>query len=338
MLPKILIVAALVIGLFFLVGFFLRSNPIAPLKEGKITSSQPKRIYPEFIKCSWVPAPQVTEVAEKLDQLKELGFNTICIMPPLLAINPDKEVMQRFNSSLVTTLPKIKKGGFAIFIALDDTPEGLEAARKQRLTSEQLSTYFEKEALEWAIIAEQNQVEYFSPANELQSRLKILKTAYTSEAEAIQQAVDETNTWHQNMLPKLRKVFHGKLVAKFGDYTPGLKADGYDLFGYTIGYGYSSDLDTFRQKVKETYNSSINSSKQEGNNWLVSEVYLPHTPQSQKPPAIQDDYYKITIEEITVLSAEDRPKGFIATGYGPGGFTQLTDETIAVIKDFFLAN
>lgn len=338
MLPRVLIISLLIaLGVSSVWWFKDSLNTIIPKdKTGSVSSSFTLiRQYPNFVKCSWVPASKVPEVAEKLDTLKQLGFNTVCIMPPLLAVNPDKEPMQRFSKQVAVTLPKIKKGGFAIFIALDDTPEGLEAARKQKLTSEQFAAYFEKEALQWASIAEENQVEYFSPANELQSRLKILKTAYMSDKEAMRQSVEETNTWHRKMLPKLRKIFKGKLIAKFGEFTPGLNASGYDFFGYTIGFGYSTNFETFRQQVKDTYRNSINLAEKGGNRWLVAELYLPHIPQSNKPAEVQDDYHKITIEELIALPTEDQPKGFVATGYGPGGFTPMTDEATAVVKKFF---
>ena len=209
----------------------------------------------------------------------------------------------------------------------------------------------EEEALAWAKLAEEYQVEYFAPANELPSKLHNLLAEY-SESERQRKKIEKANEWHKYMLPKVREVFKGKVIAKLGDYSTGLDTQEYDVIAYTIGHDFILELEEFRRnKVQEVYKVSISQVAAENAEWCVGELYFayeeafnPNAPQeyttlSKQLRELQDDYHRIIIEEISALPPEKRPKGLVVGGYGPGStIPQLTDSSREIIQNFFLSS
>ncbi|MBI2143074.1 hypothetical protein HYU20_01905, partial [Candidatus Woesearchaeota archaeon] len=326
------------------------TNP-TPLAQEQVLLPDPAgllRQYPDFIKCSWVSPPGLPQVVENLNELKQLGLNSVCIMQGVRKFDLST-TDERWESMKLTTLSSIatlKRAGFAIVIFLD-AGGGPQAEKEYtKLTLQQFLDVVEEEALAWAKLAEEYQVEYFAPANELPSKLHNLLVGY-SESERQRKKIEKTNEWHEYMLPKVREVFNGKVIAKLGDYSAGLDPQGYDIVAYTIGHNFITNLEQFRQqKVKATYDVSVT---QAANiEWWVGELYfayeevgpdapLEYTTQSRQLRELQDDYHRIIIEEINALPPEKRPKGLVVGGYGPGSLhPALTEESKGVINNFFM--
>ncbi len=247
----------------------------------------------------------------------------------------------------LSSIATLKRSGFAIVFTLDagGGPQAEEGYTK--LTMQQFFDVVEEEAFAWAKLAEEYQVEYFAPANELPSKLHNLLAEY-SESERQRKKIEKTNEWHEYMLPKVREGFKGKVIAKLGDYSDGLDPQGYDVVAYTIGHNFFTDLEQFRQqKVKKTYDVSID---QATNSEWWGEIYFAYEDPFNNPNApqeyttlgkqlreLQDDYHRIIIEEINALPPEQQPKGLAVGGYAHGSlYPALTEESKGVINNFFM--
>jgi len=148
------------------------------------------------------------------------------------------------------------------------------------------------------------------------------------------------------MLEKLRRVYKGKLVAKWGYLVDGLSAEGYDLVGFTLGHDFITDLNKVRENMRQGYQWMIDAAEDTNEGWMVGEAFLPF----EEPWAgreikqmykgvnfkdLQDDYFRISFEEIERLPDEDKPRRYAATGYGPGTVMPVTAETQEVTRKFF---
>lgn len=323
--------------------------PSTPAQE----TPKPKQLnrnYPNFIKCSWVPGALLSQAADQLDQIKKLGINTVCIMVPLaqfddrLPIIGESRIIEETNSALA----KIKQANLAIFLVPDAPGSSGETWDKLgKTTPSEFLDLAEQEALKWAAVAEKNLVEYFAPQNELSSRLDGPPTWFGDTEVEKSRRVKMSNDWHAKILPKIRAVFGGKVVAKFGSPETGTSATGYDYTGLTVGHGLLTDVTQFRVKVKNDYQLTGEIAREANNDWLVTELYLPYEEQSGgdvsqeylKRKAIlkdlQDDYFRVTIEEFQSLPVNSRPRGYMPVGYGPGTFSTLDQAAFNVIQNFF---
>lgn len=349
MLPKILIVAALVAGISF--GWWLKTSPQATIlknKTGDLTSTASlTRHYPNFVKCAAISAPELRQLTNLIDELKSLGHNTICIgknvdrfIPALM----DKRTSDQIKSQTLSAISTFKKAGFAISLDIDT---GGPMAEKEytKLPLEQFVQIVEEDTLEWAALAEEYQVEYFTPAGEMKSKFHNLLAHYL-EPERKRRKIEKANEWYSQILPKVRQVFKGKVVARFGGYDTGYGVEGYDAVAYTSGHSFITDLDLFRQEIRKIYANSLKQAA--GKAWWVT-TYLAYGDAADNPndPSeyttkrtqlqdLQDDYYRIVIEEIDALPKEQRPQGFEG-GHIPFPIAiSHTDEAKEVVKQFFL--
>jgi len=336
-------VLALIFGL--LIGY------VSKTLQPKLIQDQAslKRAYPKFVKCSWVSSPELPQVADNLEALKQLGLNSVCIFQGVDRFNPRIDEGQSAQMKLTTlsSITTIKRAGFAIVFIIE--AGGPQAEREySKLTVQEFLDVVEEEALAWAKLAEQYQVEYFAPANELPSNLHNLLANY-SESERQRKKIEKTNEWHKYVLAKVREVFTGKVVAKLGGYSAGLDPKGYDVIAYTFGHSFITDLEQFRQQVKTAYDISV--AQATGAQWWVGELYFayeetfnPNAPQEyttlgKQFRELQDDYHRIIIEEINALALEKQPRGLIVGGYAPGSmYPQLTNESKEIIQNFFLTD
>lgn len=323
--------------------------PATPIPE----TSKPKQLtrnYPDFIKCSWVPGALLPQAANQLNQIKKLGLNTVCVMVPLAQFDDRLPIIgeQRLVDEANAALAKIKQADLAIFLVPDAPGSSSDTwDRLAKQTPTEFLDIAEQEALKWAAVAEKNLVEYFAPHNELSSRLDGPPAWFgDSEAEKARR-VKMANDWQAKVLPKIREVYGGKVVAKFGSPETGSSATGYDYTGLTVGHGLLTVVDQFRTKVKSDYQLTIDIAKAAQNSWLITELYLPYEEPSggiseeyEKRKAslkdLQDDYFKITIEESQALPANQQPKGYMPVGFGPGTFSTLDQAAFNVIQGFFL--
>lgn len=148
-----------------------------------------ERIYPSYLKGVWEPQPPVG-MAGDMKRIKEDNINLISLGPaihvPLLGA----------KTLYFEAIKTAKKEGLAVHIA----PQafGPNAPDPDAVDDETLEEYTAK-VLEWAELSEKYGIEYFSPLNEADITLH----------------TDRAIEWHNEVLPELRKVFSGKILAKW---------------------------------------------------------------------------------------------------------------------------
>lgn len=155
-------------------------------------------------------------------ELRELGANIICIWP-LYKINEDNTV-DIFPCEMPATLvqkyylsqiQEAHQAGFAVM--LEPNTELPQELLQPRNADEFMENFLEV-SLEWAEIAEAEQVELFSPLNEPNLVL----------------GDDKAKAWTELVLPKVRERYSGDIVAKFADLGPKGNFSGYDYVAFDV--------------------------------------------------------------------------------------------------------
>jgi len=151
-----------------------------------------ERNYVSYMKGVWEPALPYF-IAKDMKRIKEDNINIVSLGPIIHAPNL---VVKILRQPLIGVIKEAKKEGIAIHIAPQAFGPG--PPDPDNLDDETLEEYTSK-ILEWAEFSEKYGVEYFSPLNE--------PNIVMHSERAIE--------WQNNLLPKIRKVFSGKIIAKW---------------------------------------------------------------------------------------------------------------------------
>ncbi len=150
-----------------------------------------ERHYVSYIKGIWEPWPPI-ELAQDMERVKEDNINLVSFGP--LVIYP---AVQFFYEPLMFNLMKqAKKNGLAVHIAPQAFGPG--GAEPGNVDEKDIEKYTEK-VIGWAKISEKYGVEYFSPMTEADYVL----------------GPDRAVEWHKEVLPEIREVYSGKVIAKW---------------------------------------------------------------------------------------------------------------------------
>ncbi|MFH1832855.1 MAG: hypothetical protein ABH816_01625 [Candidatus Levyibacteriota bacterium] len=243
---KILIILIVLISLGA-GGFFVYKNMTGlKVEEGIVPAPATQvRVY----KGTWTPAllsKNSTKLASDMRKLKALGMNTVFFQgaPPqpehcLEGVPPDsklvkimKEIIPVEKELMISNIQIAHKNGLKVALTMSKC---MPASKKIALEA------WNARVIELAKLAEEHEVELFAPMNEPE-------VLFGPSASA---------TWGQEILPKIREVYHGKVIWK-GDAVggiqpapgqPGPNFSGYDYVGFTIGVGSGRTLETLPQRV-----------------------------------------------------------------------------------------
>ena len=147
----------------------------------------------------------------------------------------------------MNNLINAKKTGFAVLVTPDFVggwghdyaDEGVD------IDLERFLQHSEEIALKWAEIAEEYQVEFFAPQSEFNGPIE-------RNFGTIEEASIITTDWHAEMLPKIKEVFSGKIIAKIDQPREGIVVPGYDYVGITVGHDYQT-VQNVREGTARTY-------------------------------------------------------------------------------------
>ena len=181
----------------------------------------------------------------EISELKSLNVNGIRICPMYQTTGNGKAYLFGWKDYYIDLIRKAHQAGFAVFLE----PNAFTFGRLQQTDDPRYIDTFIDIALEWAKIAEEENVEFFSPLNEPNAFF------------ATQKLIDE---WIQSS-KELKDDFSGGLVLKFADIGPEKISDieGYDYLAFDIMWGdnrYNELRDRLRTAVakgnslKEKYN------------------------------------------------------------------------------------
>lgn len=297
-------------------------------------------------------------LTEELDNIRALGVNTLYVYVNYVYIDGkltfDKNVVgsrkeltdEEIINEYIKRIVNIKNKGFAVYL----TRTYHDFEYNAGISLEEFLIQAEKEDLRWAEIAENYQVEYFAPSSELEWR--IFDYYYKSQPErdaVFDDVVEIVNKFHEDILPKIREVFKGKVVMQSGQTSPNSGVKDYDLFGGGT-HTYGAELSTFREeRVRKGYKIAETNGKRQGSGWIVVEFWAPireevtpgqegkllYSPKGIAYIGVQHEFYRIAIEEYKNWSGDIKPVGFTFTSYLNPSSTIKGRPAEELVKDFF---
>jgi hypothetical protein len=227
----LIILAGLSIG-----GFFVYKN-ITSFKVEKEVVPAPStkvRVY----KGIWTPTlytKNTRKLTSDMKKLKDMGVNTVFFQgaPPQVEhcleglpsdselVKMMKEIIPIHKELMISNIQTAHKNGLKVGLTMS----------KCMPKSEKISLEaWNSKVIEYAKLAEEHEVEFFAPMNEPES-------LFGPSASA---------DWGQDILPKIREVYHGNIFWKGGSVNdiqpdPGqpnlTNFSGYDYLGFSLGVG-----------------------------------------------------------------------------------------------------
>jgi hypothetical protein len=328
-----------------------------PLSDQEIENRKwnMERIYPDTIKGNLDPASIYLSklVRESLPELKELGVNTIFVNPEY-SFNPDGtlNMLTSEDKQVISNIIRIKDAGFAVIISTisADPDKIIFEERGIPMTLEKYLQASEEFALKWAKISEDYAVEYFAPQNEFDIQLE--QFTLNDEGDPDEDEMSRiASEWHKQLAPKIRDVYSGKIIAKFGDTRETDDLTGYDYIGVTIDpvndEGVTMNLDNFREYMRYYYSTLAGVAERSNASWLISEAWMPYAAlfddtadivneDGESLDGLQDDYYRIAGEVyMEFMETDNPPSGFVFISWLIPGEEIRNRPAEKVIKDFF---
>jgi hypothetical protein len=210
------------------------------------------RKEPKIYLGVWLPAlshPGMHSLEDR-DDLKRIGANTVAFAVQIPYFKDGRLVEERVEVAKQDARRLIryyKEAGLAIFFSPDPVlaryhgePEPIPEEVKETFLRN-----YEPVIIELAKIAEEEQVEIFSPMNEPDYKL----------------GIERSSNWGQEILPKIKKVFSGKVLwngslARAFEYGKEIDFSGYDIVGFTVFpwrglSGYKQRIDFYLGKMKQ---------------------------------------------------------------------------------------
>ena len=295
------------------------------------------RNYPSIIKGNWVPSTsEMTQILNsEVEELKELGVNTVSIVLEYNLNQDGSYYLEAGDEVYISQLKKAKKVGFAVLVSPNFVgaaghnyaEEGIDIDLERHLKNS------EEVALKWAKIAEEYQAEFFAPQNEFNGPIR------GNFAETEEEEVRTTTEWHQEMLPKLKGIFTGKLMAKLDNPREGIDVSGYDYVGMTISHG-NGPMEGVRKWLADSFVILKKIGEKSNAKWLVSEAWFPYggpyypknvNEDGKSLDELQDDYYKMSLEEYQKAGGKD----YIFIAWLMPGMEIKDRPAEIVMKEFF---
>jgi hypothetical protein len=347
---------AVLLILFLGVNYFFRINTgmwfweraiYQPLSEEEIQERIPAltRSYPDVVKGNWEPNASFMHkmILKDADELKALGLNTVSAAVEY-EFNKDGTHFMRDGDEeeIRSNVVLAKEEGFAVWLAVSFVGGGDIKSYREKGIDITLEKYLEvsnEVALKWAKVAEEFNVEYFGPQNELDYMISINFEDDGAERSRI------FGGWYKQILPRVREVYSGKVIAKFAwveETIPETASDytGYDYVGMAISHG-SNNLEDYRLHVKEQYKRITSIALGSNSEWMVLEAWHPFgvalfetNVDGESLDELQDDYYKVSVEEYLQIK-EDKPAGYVFWSWIMPGANVKGRDAEDVLKEFF---
>lgn len=169
-------------------------------------------------------------------RIKKLGVNTIPVWVPFCVKGHSIEasaygpswLKDQQEKIIKERIQKIHQAGLAVFLELDTLDPRCETEIQNK---DNFIAQFAHFAEKWAKIAEENQVEFFSPLNEPNFVLR-----------------GRENEWITKILPYLKNNFKGNSVLKFADLGPKMvNCSGFDYVAFDI---YPNNIQNWPEQLQ----------------------------------------------------------------------------------------
>jgi hypothetical protein len=243
--------------------------------------------YPKFIKAlqTYGTEANIAEVLYFGDEIKDLGVNTHFIHFPyhmsggklkhffVKTSGPFPASMDEAKRITVDTILMAKSLGLSVIFFPDyhDLEDG--GMEKFNISADELEDMLEKVTLELAPLAEEYNVDYFVPVNQIEAILS--SNNYSKE-----KTVKRTNAFYARIIPKLKELYTGKIMYKMGGiggWSPyeDISLEGADLFGFTGCYNKNNhDLDFVTADIKEASGIAGKLSRKYNIPWINAEFVV----------------------------------------------------------------
>ena len=348
--------------LFLFISFALITcggdSQTSPDVPDTINSEEYPRSYPAVIRGLWEPGAWEQLAAfvgnqAGVDRLKSLGINTVSVLASFDVLeNGEYRFQPGRLESAKEEIVRYKRLGFAVLLSGQAYEVPNDADPQSRLDNYLSSC--RAAAIELAELAEQYQVEYFSPANEFEGSLADERfptflhsltppeTPFDPPDAGTDARVELASEWFREVLPDLRPLFSGRLIAKIGGAHSGYWVDGYDYLGFTIDHHYLDQAD-FRRLIRIQYEQIAEAASASNVPWMVGEAYFHHSDPSLDLDqetidflkGMQEHYFDISLDEYVNFSGSPSPCGYVFIGYFMDGIEVKDSASEAVIAGYF---
>jgi len=308
-----------------------------------------ERKYPDFIKAiqTYGTLPNLVEVLYFGDVLEDLGVNTQFVHANYwfkegdfelwyLDYNKPEDLSQdEAKRALVYNILLAKQQGLAVVLFPDYFQ--LEDGGMTNLNiSDDLEGRLETIALDIARIAEEYNVEYLVPSNQIEM---ILDT----NDYRVEESKRRTNAFYASIVPKIRQIYSGKIMYKmggFGDWSnyDGISLDGADIFGFTGCYNRNrDDVDFVASDIKMAAVQADKLSRKYNIPWINAEFVVTDEESAvdnRKIPQVVpiEDYYKAGLDAFEIYGKN--AVGFTVHSLLGSGKIYGT-KAMLLVKEFF---
>lgn len=315
-----------------------------------------ERHQPKTIKG--VLDPGVTDakalVTDSFSDLEKLGTNTFYVYVDYSYNNGQLQLttegvadnQSQAEQKYIELIKLAKQKGLAVHVALSFSG-GQNSSFGVPI--EQFMADIEPFDIKWAEVAQQYKAETFAPSSEVDWQMfREYYQAKWDDQAGFDNAINKSNEYHARVLPKLREVFSGKIIYQAGLWSDKLGSVGYDIYGTGLNTS-GAELKDFRDLAKKVYGYAQTNANRQGGGWMVTEFWAPiyeqgppgktypalKTPSGTPYPEIQDQFYKIAIEEYQNWQGPLKPLGFSFTTY-LGQHSKIKDRPAeALINEFY---
>lgn len=301
------------------------------------------RNYPKIVKGVWEPATAAGHhlIKNSLPELRDLGVNTIHVIPMNDYINGEHMLRsvrlgapglgslgflmgEKAERDFIDRVVKAKKAGFAVSIMPGYSRQNIETITDLDAFDE----YALQQARKWAQIAEEYQVEYFSPLNEYDNLMFNMGLSGAA-------LVERVNSWNRKVLDEIRPIFKGKIILKVSshglDSYSAQSALGYDILA--ISFTSTSRLEKLRESIQEKFNDAQTVAKRDNVEWMVGEFFQYIEGRSEEERV---EIFRLVFEEYQrTLKGENKPIGFTFFGWEMSEGRVKGSEIVPFLKQFF---
>jgi hypothetical protein len=290
-------------------GFFIYKNISVPESEKEVVPAPATQV--RVYKGIWTPV-SLTNNPRKLNsdmqKLKNIGMNTIFLpaAPPqvercLEGQDPNSKLAKKLKKILpihkeimIANIQAAHRNGLRVGLAMTACFPAAES-----ITLEEWNA----QVIENAKLAEKYGVELFAPMNEPEA-------LFGPSASA---------TWGQEILPKIREVYHGLVVwkgASIGDVESGpTNYSGYDYIGFSVGIGsVVKTLEEFPQNVEYALDTFLKFAQRDKCQGVMITEFYGRLPYIWEERAWNEEK-EARVNEIILEKGKGRVVGFFALDF-----------------------
>ncbi|MAF20201.1 MAG: hypothetical protein CMI55_00805 [Parcubacteria group bacterium] len=282
------------------------------------------------------------------DALKDLGINTQFVHANYWFKKGDFELwymdydkpkdlsQDESKRALVYNILLAKQKGLAV-ILFPDYYQLEDGGMTELNISDDLEGRLETIALDLAQIAEEYNVEYLVPSNQIEM---ILDTNDYS----VEETQRRTNAFYASIVPKIRQIYSGRIMYKMGGFSDWSNYDeislnGADIFGFTGCYNRNRDEVSFVADDIKTFAAQANKLSQKyGIPWINAEFVVSNEESAIENHTVAkvlpiEDYYEAGLDAFKIYG--QNAVGFTIHSLLGSGKVYDTP-AMPLIKEFFV--